>query len=110
MPGSFLELAVAKSGGSAEAQRVAVAADMAWGLASGRILDMRLATGAVTNPRVAALLQAPRSTTVATQTMINKPFVWKAVSKIEPVAGTVDLGPKAWENIILSLAPELDKK
>lgn len=110
MPGSALEWAVQASGGSPDAQRGAVIADMAWGLASGRVLDARIATGAVTNPRVAALLQPALVTTVSRQATMLTPKTWKIVTRIEPRAGLVDLGVKSFENIVVPLAPPTTQK
>jgi hypothetical protein len=109
MPGSALEWAVRAGGGSPEAERAAVAADMAWGLATGRVLDARLATGAVTNPSVAALLQPARATSVNRQTTILTPQAWTFVRRIEPGAGLFDLGFKVNDNAVKPLSEPLLK-
>jgi hypothetical protein len=95
MPGSALEWAVRANGGSPEAERAAIAVDMAWGLASGRVLDARLATGALTNPRAAALLQAPLTTTVSREAARVAPKTWEITEKITPFATVVDTGYNA---------------
>jgi hypothetical protein len=105
LPGSALEMAVSLSGGSPEAQRLAVAGDMAWGLATGRVLEARIATGVVTNPRVAALFQAPTWTTAERQATLFAPNAWNMMTRIEPRAGLMDLTVKSYENIWQPLAP-----
>ncbi|MFT7724442.1 MAG: hypothetical protein QM788_16700 [Roseateles sp.] len=97
LPGSALEMAVSLSGGSPEAQRLAVAGDMAWGLATGLVLDARVATGAVTNPRIAALFQAPTYTTAGRQATLLAPNAWNMVTRIEPRASLLDLTVKSYE-------------
>jgi hypothetical protein len=105
LPGSALELAVRLGGGSPEAQRFAVAGDMAWGLATGRVLDARIATGAVTNPRIAALFQAPAWTSAELQAKVLAPNAWNMVTRVEPRAGLLDLTVKSYENIWQPLVP-----
>lgn len=100
MPGSALEWAVRAGGGSPEAERVALAVDMTWGLASGRVLDARIATGVVTNPRVAALLQPAVVTTVAREATILAPGAWSSIVRIEPRASLLDLSFKVNDNLL----------
>jgi hypothetical protein len=104
-----LEWAVKSSGGSPDAERAAVAADLAWGLASGRVLDARLATGAVTSPRVAALLQPAVTTTIGREATVVAPGTWAAYTRIDPKAGFFDLGVKSYENIYNPLAEPSNK-
>jgi hypothetical protein len=105
LPGSALEMAVRLSGGSPEAQRLAVAGDMAWGLATGKVLNGQVATG--TNPRVASLLQpVPYAyTSPERQAALLTPIGWNMVTRIEPRAGLLDLSVKSYENIWQPLVP-----
>lgn len=110
VPGSALEAIVRLSGGSPEAERAAVAADMAWGLATGRVLDARLATGVITNPKAAALLQPPLFTTVGSQATFFAPNAWNSFMRFEPRVGVFDLGFKVNDNVVQPLRPtEIEK-
>lgn len=106
VPGSALEMAVQIGGGSPEAQRLAVAGDMAWGLATGKTLDARVATGIVSNPRVSALLQAPSYTTPSRQAKLVSPDLWNMVTRVEPRASLLDLSIKSYENVWQPLSPK----
>ncbi|MBQ0941993.1 hypothetical protein KAK07_01460 [Ideonella sp. 4Y16] len=110
LPGSALEMAVSLRGGSPEAQRLAVAGDLAWGLATGRVLNAQLATGS--NPRVASLFQeVPYAYTSAErQAALLAPNTWNIVTRLERPAGYPDLGVKVWENIVLPSMPPEEKK
>jgi hypothetical protein len=109
MPGSALEWLVRANGGSPELERVAVAVDMGWGLASGKVLDARLATGAVVNPRIAALVQPATFTSVNRETTIAAPQVWNAWTRLDPKAGGVDLIFKTNDNIVQPLITTPDE-
>ena len=62
-------------------------------------MDAHLATGAVTNPRMAALLQPSMFTTVERQATMFAPQTWNMVMRIEPKVGILDLGFKVNDNI-----------
>ncbi len=100
LPGSALEMAVSLGGGSPEAQRLAVAGDMAWGLATGRVMTASVATG--TNPRVASLFQEiPYAYTSAErQAALLAPNAWGIAKSIETPTNYWDLGVKSFENIV----------
>ena len=110
LPGSALELAVRTSGGSPEMERAAVAVDMGWGLATGRVLDARMATGVITNPRIAALLQPSTYTTAEREITILAPNTWNVVKGIDPRVGLIDLVPKSYENIYIPFDSSLNNK
>lgn len=100
LPGSLLELGVRVAGGSPNQERLAAATDMAWGLANGRLLDARLATGVITDPHVAALLQPATLTSVSREAALASPQAWQAWNKLDPKAGMVDWAVKSYDNII----------
>lgn len=100
LPGSALEWGVRAAGGSPDHERLAVAADMAWGFANGRLLDLRLPTTVMTNPRVAALFQPATLTTVNREATLTSPQTWQAWTKLDANAGLVDWSVKTWENFI----------
>jgi len=99
LPGSLLEWGVRAVGGTPDQERLAVATDMAWGLANGKLLDARLATGVIMNPRVAALLQPATLTTVSREATLAAPQTWQAWTRLDPKAGVVDWFFKTNDNI-----------
>lgn len=100
LPGSALEWGVRAAGGSRDHERLAVAADMAWGFANGRLLDLRLPTTVMTNPRVAALFQPATLTTVNREATLTSPQAWQAWTKLDANAGFIDWSVKTYENLV----------
>ncbi|MDK2125911.1 LysM peptidoglycan-binding domain-containing protein [Parachitinimonas caeni] len=111
LPGSVLEVVAQRYWGTPESQRVAVAADLAWGLPMGRAFTAtQVPIRATLNPRVAALFQPRYIYTTAEQQLITQTSgAWSTISKIEKPAVTMDVLNKKYENILLPVYDQMKK-
>jgi hypothetical protein len=104
VPGGVLEGAVQLVGGSKEAERAAVAVDLAWDLSTGRAMKAPLSMGSTFNPRVAALLQ-PTPASLGTTSIDAQMFkvfgaTWNSAFRAEPAFSVMNLGVKVQENVV----------